>query len=156
MELVRRSEEQIALTRSALEAARTVLRAEYCAVAWQGDEVEVIATQGIGEAKARELAPAAGWRRRSAAARARRCTAASSRCSTPRGRIRGALVADLRSGGVRPGAARALMPVFAEHLALLVEKVEVQARRTAVLRGAGPDRDADPGRRGRRRRRRCS
>ena len=34
-------------------------------------------------------------------------------------------------GGVRPGDARALMPVFAEHLALLVEKVEVQARRTA-------------------------
>ncbi len=46
------------------------------------------------------------------------------------GAVRGALVADLR-GGVRPGDARALMPVFAEHLALLVEKVEVQARRTA-------------------------
>ena len=50
----------------------------------------------------------------------------------PTGRVRGALVADLRSGGVRPGAARALMPVFAAHLALLVEKVEVQARRTAA------------------------
>jgi GAF domain-containing protein len=133
VELVQRSEEQVALTRSALEAARTVLKADYCAVAWRpaGDgEVAVIATQGIGEAKAAELAP--GWL---AAA-----LGSGSRASLnhrvepvldPAGEVRGALVADLRSGGVRPGVARATLPVFAAHLALLVEKVEIQARRTA-------------------------
>src|SRR3954454_11975487 len=60
MELVDSSEEQVALTQSALEAARTVLRADYCAVAWQpavGGELTVVATHGIGEAKAAELAP---------------------------------------------------------------------------------------------------
>ena len=89
----------------------------------------MIATQGISEARAAERAP--GWM---AAALGH-----GSRASLihrvepvlrPDGSVRGALVADLR-GGVRPGDARALMPVFAEHLALLVEKVEVQARRTA-------------------------
>jgi len=54
VELVQESE----LTRSALEAARTVMKAQYCAVAWRvGDEVEVIATHGISEARARSLAP---------------------------------------------------------------------------------------------------
>src|SRR3954452_12277917 len=59
MELVHSSEDQIALTTSALEAARTVLRADYCAVAWEspiGGEIEVIATHGISEAKAMEIA----------------------------------------------------------------------------------------------------
>ena len=134
MELVHSSEDQVALTTSALEAARTVLRADYCAVAWApsgGGEVDVIATQGISEAKAAELAPewmeAALGRRPRSSLRHR-----VEPVRDPTGRIRGALVADLRSGGVRPGAARALMPVFAAHLALLVEKVEVQARRTAA------------------------
>ena len=35
MELVRWSEDRVALTRSALEAARSVLRADYCAVVWR-------------------------------------------------------------------------------------------------------------------------
>jgi DNA-binding PucR family transcriptional regulator len=125
--VVQRSEDQVALTRSALEAARKVLRASYCAVAWA--DGEVIATQGISEARAAERA--SGWM---AAALGH-----GSRASlihrvepvlAPDGSVLGALVADLR-GGVRPGDARALMPVFAEHLALLAEKVEVQARRTA-------------------------
>jgi DNA-binding PucR family transcriptional regulator len=133
MELVRPSEEQVALTRSALEAARTVLRADYCAVAWRprrDGELAVIATQGIGEAKAAALA--GGWL---AAALGAGSRASLNHRVEPvldaTGEVRGALVADLRSGGVRPGVARALMPVFAAHLALLVEKVEVQARRTA-------------------------
>src|SRR4051795_11946981 len=50
----------------------------------------------------------------------------------PNSDVRGALVVDLRSGGVRPGVARALMPVFAAHVALLFEKVEIQARRTGA------------------------
>jgi DNA-binding PucR family transcriptional regulator/putative methionine-R-sulfoxide reductase with GAF domain len=131
VELVHRSEEQVALTRSALEAARTVLKAQYCAVAWRaGEDVAVIATHGISEARAEALAPE--W--------VSAALGAGSRASLrhrvepildPSGAVRGALVADLRGGGVRPGDARALMPVFAKHLALLVEKVEVQARRTA-------------------------
>jgi sugar diacid utilization regulator/GAF domain-containing protein len=134
VELVHSSEDQVALTTSALEAARTVLRADYCAVAWApsgGGEVDVIATHGISEAKAAELAhewiEAAHGRRPRSSLRHR-----VEPVRDPTGRIRGALIADLRSGGVRPGAARALMPVFAAHLALLVEKVEVQARRTAA------------------------
>ncbi len=132
MELVRSSEDQVALTASALEAARTVLRADYCAVAWSaGGEIDVISTQGISDAKAAELAhewvEAAHGRRPRSSLRHR-----VEPVLDPAGQIRGALVADLRSGGVRPGAARALMPVFAAHLALLVEKVEVQVRRTAA------------------------
>jgi sugar diacid utilization regulator/putative methionine-R-sulfoxide reductase with GAF domain len=119
------SDDQV--VRSALEAARTVLKAAYCAVAWRGGNV--IATQGVSEARAAELAP--GW--------LRAALGDGSRASLihrvepvlgPDGAVRGALFADLR-GGVRPGDARALMPVFAAHLALLVEKVEGQARRTA-------------------------
>src|SRR6476659_3146702 len=112
MELVHRSEEQVTLTRSALDAARTVLKATYCAVAWRGqDGLAVIATQGISEARAAELAP--GW--------VRAALGDGSRASLthrvepvlgPDGEVRGALVADLR-GGVLPGDARALMPVFA-------------------------------------------
>jgi hypothetical protein len=55
VELVRLSEDQVALTTSALEAARTVLRADYCAIAWRaagGAALDVIATQGISEARA--------------------------------------------------------------------------------------------------------
>ncbi len=123
------SEDQVALTTSALEAARTVLRADYCAVAWRGPIVEVIATQGISGARARERA--ADWLESALGGQPR----ASQRhrvepVRDPDGEIRGALVADLSSGGVRPGVARALMPVFAAHVALLFEKVEVQARRT--------------------------
>jgi DNA-binding PucR family transcriptional regulator len=125
--LVQRSEDQVALTRSALEAARKVLRAAYCAVAWT--DGGVIATQGISEARAAERAP--GWM---AAALGHGSRASLIHRVEPvlgvDGSVQGALVADLR-GGVRPGDARALMPVFAEHLALLAEKVEVQARRTA-------------------------
>ena len=111
------------LTRSALEAARTVLKATYCAVAWRDDAV--IATQGISQARAERLAPV--WL---SAARGH-----GSRASIqhrvepvlgPDGEIRGALVADLR-GGVRPGDARALMPVFAEHLALLRRTASYEA-----------------------------
>ena len=55
MELVQESE----LTRSALEAARAVLKARYCAVAWRvGEAVAVIATQGVSTARAESLAPA--------------------------------------------------------------------------------------------------
>ena len=131
--MVHRSEEQLALTRSALEAARTVLHADYCAVAWRaarGGEVAVIATQGISEAKAAELAD--GWLAAALGAGSR--ASLNHRVEPVRdaaGEVRGALVAELRSGGVRPGVARATMPVFAAHLALLVEKVEVQSRRTA-------------------------
>jgi sugar diacid utilization regulator/GAF domain-containing protein len=132
VELVHSSEDQVALTSSALEAARTVLRADYCAVAWSTDgEIDVISTQGISDAKAGELAhewvEAAHGRRPRSSLQHR-----VEPVLDPAGRVRGALVADLRSGGVRPGAARAVMPVFAAHLALLVEKVEVQARRTAA------------------------
>ena len=59
MELVRSSEDQVALTTSALEAARVVLRADYCAVAWEpsaGGEIDVISTHGISGSKASELA----------------------------------------------------------------------------------------------------
>ena len=119
--------DQVALVRSALDAARTVLKAAYCAVAWR--DGNVIATQGISEARAAALAP--GWLRAalgdgSRASRIHRVEPVLG----PDGAVRGALVADLR-GGVLPGDARALMPVFAAHLALLVEKVEGQARRTA-------------------------
>src|SRR3954453_6232796 len=51
MEFVHESE----LTRSALDAARTVLRATYCAVAWRDEGV--IATQGVSQAQAERLAP---------------------------------------------------------------------------------------------------
>jgi GAF domain-containing protein len=131
VELVRRSEEQLALTRSALEAARTVLKAQYCAVAWRADDdVAVIATQGVSEARAEELAPS--WVAAALGAGSRASlTHRIEPILDPGGAVRGALVADLRGGGVLPGDARALMPVFAEHLALLVEKVEVQDRRTA-------------------------
>jgi DNA-binding PucR family transcriptional regulator/putative methionine-R-sulfoxide reductase with GAF domain len=128
--LVRTSDDQVALTRSALEAARTVLRADYCAVAWR-PSAEVIATQGISQAKADELA--GEWLRAALGAGPR---ASLQHRVEPvldaGGEVLGALVADLRSGGVRPGVARALMPVFAAHLALLVEKVQVQARRTTA------------------------
>ena len=134
MEMVRWSEDRIALTRSALEAARTVLRADYCAVVWawsRDGEMEVIATQGIGEAKARERAR--GWL---AAATSGHQRASLRHRVEPvldaTGRIQGALVAELGSGAVRPGVARAVMPVFAAHVALLAEKVEVQARRTGA------------------------
>jgi DNA-binding PucR family transcriptional regulator/putative methionine-R-sulfoxide reductase with GAF domain len=134
VELVRWSEDRVALTRSALEAARSVLRADYCAVVWRPRDaalLEVIATQGISDARARERAgdwfdaalggqPRASQRHRVEPVR------------DPNSDIRGALVADLRSGGVRPGVARALMPVFAAHVALLFEKVEIQARRTGA------------------------
>src|SRR3954463_1522515 len=59
VEFVRWSEDRVALTRSALEAARSVLRADYCAVVWRprdGALLEVIATQGISDARARERA----------------------------------------------------------------------------------------------------
>lgn len=129
---MRWSEDRVALTTSALEAARTVLRADYCAIAWRtaGEaDLDVIATQGISDARARERA--AGWFDAALGGQPR----ASQRhrvepVRDPDGEIRGALVADLRSGGVRPGVARALMPVFAAHVALLFEKFEVQARRT--------------------------
>ena len=107
-----------------------MLKADYCAVAWRGRR-SVIATQGIGEAQA-PRSSRRGWL---AAALGSGSRASLHHRVEPvlgaDGEVRGALVADLRSGGVRPGVARALMPVFAEHLALLVEKVEVQARRTA-------------------------
>ena len=124
MTLVQESE---VLTRSALEAARTVLRAPYCAVAWSSGEV--IATHGISAARASRLAPrwlAAAGGFGSRASQVHRVEPVHG----VDGELLGALVADLR-GGVRPGDARALMPVFAAHLALLAEKVEVQARRTA-------------------------
>ncbi|HEY6892243.1 MAG TPA: GAF domain-containing protein, partial [Solirubrobacter sp.] len=122
MELVQESE----LTRSALEAARTVLKARYCAVAWRvGGDVAVIATQGVSTARAESLAPT--WL---AAGASSSLEHRIEPILDPAGNVRGALVADLR-GGVLPGDARALMPVFAAHLALLVEKVQVQERRTA-------------------------
>lgn len=129
MELVRWSEDQVALIRSALDAARTVLKAAYCAVAW--DDGSVIATQGISDARAAERAPS--WL---AAAHGDGSRASLIHRVEPvldvDGSVRGALYADLRGGGVRPGDARALMPVFAAHLALLVEKAEAQARRIAA------------------------
>src|SRR4029453_342119 len=97
---------------------------------WHGDG-EVIATQGISATRAAELA--ADWLDAALGGRPR--TSLRHRIEPvhdPAGRTIGALVADLRSGGVRPGVARALMPVFASHLALLAEKVEIQARRTAA------------------------
>jgi DNA-binding PucR family transcriptional regulator len=122
VELVQESE----LTRSALEAARTVLKARYCAVAWRVDgEIAVIATHGVSTGRAEELAPA--WL---AAGASSSLEHRIEPILDPLGNVRGALVADLR-GGVLPGDARALMPVFAAHLALLVEKVQAQARRTA-------------------------
>ncbi len=120
-------QESEVLTRSALEAARTVLKAPYCAVAWLSGDV--VATQGISAVRAQRLAPrwiAAALGHGSRASQVHRVEPVLG----PEGEVRGALVADLR-GGVRPGDARALMPVFAAHLALLAEKVEVQARRTA-------------------------
>jgi DNA-binding PucR family transcriptional regulator/putative methionine-R-sulfoxide reductase with GAF domain len=122
--------------RSALEAARTVLKADFCAVAWRGrDEVRtvVIATHGISEARASALAD--DWLH---AARGEGGPPRASRTHRiepvldPAGVVRGALVAELRSGGVRPGDARALMPVFAYHLGLLLERTEAEARRTAA------------------------
>ena len=129
---MRWSEDQAALTRSALEAARTVLRADYCAVVWRSAadvDLEVIVTQGIDAGRARERA--SEWLAAALGGQAR----ASLRHRVepivdPAGQVRGALVAELGNAGVRPGAARALMPVFAAHVAMLVEKVEVQARRT--------------------------
>jgi sugar diacid utilization regulator/GAF domain-containing protein len=134
MELVRWSEDTAALTRSALEAARSVLRADYCAVAWRPADAampEVIATQGISDARARERA--SGWLEAALGGQPR--ASQHHRVEPVRdvnGVLRGALVADLRSGGVRPGVARALMPVFAAHVALLFEKVELQSRRTSA------------------------
>jgi sugar diacid utilization regulator/GAF domain-containing protein len=131
---VRWSEDEAALTRSALEAARSVLRADYCAVVWRPAGAampEVIATQGISDARARERA--AGWLDAALGGQPR--ASQHHRVEPVRdvdGELRGALVADLRSGGVRPGVARALMPVFAAHVALLFEKVELQSRRTGA------------------------
>src|SRR3954451_23620897 len=134
VQLVRWSEDQVALTRSALEAARSVLRADYCAVVWRpadGAALEVIATQGISDARARERSGAwfdAALGGQPRASQHHRVEPVRD----PNGDVRGALVVDLRSGGVRPGVARALMPVFAAHVALLFEKVEIQARRTGA------------------------
>ena len=132
VELVQTSEDQVALTRSALEAARTVLKAALLRGRVAGRRRDRGDRHpGHQRGEGRRARARAGWRPRSGGGRARRCTTASSPSCDPDGTVRGALVADLRSGGVRPGDARALMPVFAAHLALLVEKVEVQARRTA-------------------------
>src|SRR4051794_28393975 len=111
VELVRWSEDQVAVARSALTAARTVLRADYCAIAWQpadGGAPQVIATQGVSDVKARErsrdwLEAAVGGQPR--ASQHHRVEPVLD----PAGQIRGALVAELRSSGVRPGVARALM-----------------------------------------------
>jgi sugar diacid utilization regulator/putative methionine-R-sulfoxide reductase with GAF domain len=120
--------------RSALEAARTVLTADFCAVAWRGRDdsgTAVFATHGISESRARELAPewlaAALGQGPSRASRTRRVEPVLD----PSGTVRGALVAQLRTGGVRPGDARALMPVFAYHLGLLLERTESESRRAA-------------------------
>jgi sugar diacid utilization regulator/putative methionine-R-sulfoxide reductase with GAF domain len=120
--------------RSALEAARTVLMADFCAVAWRGRDgagTAVFATHGISEARARALAgewlAAALGEGPPRASRTRRVEPVLD----PSGAVRGALVAQLRAGGVRPGDARALMPVFAYHLGLLLERTESESRRAA-------------------------
>jgi GAF domain-containing protein/sugar diacid utilization regulator len=130
----------VELARSALEAARAVLQADFCAFVWTpagGAELAVVASRGIAADRARRMASAWMAAAEGRSGRDRRDPATLRMLPTrriepvldPSGRVRGALIASLR-GAARPGDGRLLMPVFATHLALLVERTQAQARRT--------------------------
>lgn len=132
-----------ALARSALEAARAVLAADYCAFVWQpvqGGQPAVAGSQGISDAKLHALA--GPWLGAVGVGTAE--TGASDYppgVSTPElriepvldhsGRVRGALVAALRGASAHSPDARMLMPVFASHLGLLAQRSAAEASRAA-------------------------
>ncbi|UGS34375.1 helix-turn-helix domain-containing protein [Capillimicrobium parvum] len=131
-----------AVARSALEAARTVLAADFCAFAWLTTATgppEVVASNGISDDRARSMAEtwlaAIGVGDESAVRRLRLERMSPMRRIEPvrdaAGRPRGVLVATFTGSTGRPRDARVLMPVFAYHLGLLLERIESQARRTA-------------------------
>jgi sugar diacid utilization regulator/uncharacterized protein YigA (DUF484 family) len=126
------------LARSALEAARTVFAADYCAFVWQladGEPPAVAGSQGISDARLRELA--AAWLAAVGAGPPGQVPAVSSPelriepVLDHSGRVRGVLVAALRGAAAHSPDARALMPVFASHLGLLAERSAAEAVRSA-------------------------
>jgi GAF domain-containing protein/sugar diacid utilization regulator len=125
-----------AVTRSALEAARVVLRADYCAFAWQPPDgaPAVAVSQGITEAKARTHAAswlaAVGLQQRGVTPATTSPQLRVEAVADADGRVRGALVAALRGASAHSREARVLMPVFASHLGLLTERGAEQALRT--------------------------
>jgi len=127
-----------ALARSALEAARTVFGADYCAFVWlavDGEPPAVAGSQGISDAKLRELA--VSWLATVGAGPGDQPPAVSSPelriepVLDHRGRVRGVLVVALRGGAAHSPDARMLMPVFASHLGLLAERSAAEALRSA-------------------------
>jgi sugar diacid utilization regulator/GAF domain-containing protein len=127
-----------ALARSALEAARTVLAADYCAFVWQavdGGAPAVAGSQGINDAKLRALA--GSWLATVGVGSADEPPAVASPelriepVLDHTGRVRGGLVAALRGAAAHSRDARMLMPVFASHLGLLAERSAAEASRSA-------------------------
>jgi sugar diacid utilization regulator/putative methionine-R-sulfoxide reductase with GAF domain len=126
------------LARSALEAARTVFSADYCAFVWrtaaQGPPA-LAGSQGISEARLRELA--GSWLAAVDAGQADDEPAVSSPelriepVLDHSGRVRGAFVVALRGAAAHSPDARMLMPVFASHLGLLAERSAAEELRSA-------------------------
>ena len=126
-----------ALARSALEAARTVFAADYCGFVWltvDGEPPAVAGSQGISDAKLRELATS--WLAAVGAGPADQAPAVSSPelriepVLDHNGRARGVLVVALRGAAAHSPDARMLMPVFASHLGLLAERSVAEALRS--------------------------
>ncbi len=127
-----------ALARSALEAARTVFAADYCAFVWQtadGGPPALAGSQGISEARLRERA--GSWLATVGARRADDEPAVTSPelrikpVLDHSGRVRGAFVVALRGAAAHSPDARMLMPVFASHLGLLAERSAAEELRSA-------------------------
>ncbi len=124
------------LARSALDAARAVLAADFCAFVWQPPSGQplVVASQGISEAGARERG--AAWLATVGVVTGDAAPVVTSPelriepVPDTGGRVRGAFVAALRGDHAHSPDARMLMPVFALHLGLLTERSAAQALRT--------------------------
>jgi sugar diacid utilization regulator/GAF domain-containing protein len=126
------------VARSALEAARTVFAADYCAFVWQsvdGEPPAVAGSQGISDARLRERA--GSWLAAVGVGPADQPPAASSPelriepVLDHSGRVRGVFVVALRGAAAHSPDARMLMPVFASHLGLLAERSAAEELRSA-------------------------
>jgi sugar diacid utilization regulator len=127
------------LARSALEAARTVFAADYCAFVWlaaDGGPPAIAGSQGVSDAKLRELA--GSWLAAVQAGPGDQTPAVSAPelriepVLDHTGRVRGVLVAALRGAAAHSPDARMLMPVFASHLGLLAERSAAEESRSAA------------------------
>jgi sugar diacid utilization regulator len=126
------------LAHSALEAARTVFAADYCAFVWQsadGEPPAVAGSQGISGERLRESADA--WLAAVGAGPAGEPAAVASPelriepVIGHSGRVRGVFVVALRGAAAHSPDARMLMPVFASHLGLLAERSAAEELRSA-------------------------